>query len=220
MAYRVPMNPGKKGWWVMAQKKNNFEKGVKIICHGQYYYKDSLNKGIKEFSHEVLSPSLEMFRETNKKYIGTDDKGRSKFKENSFINVRGQLKRRLLPVLLGKKFPDFARVRFVVIDEIISLDGSELDLPITLRSKKQLAFQITKEGMPLNVNDYIDIDDLRADMLEYLHDPEAFLAGKSKRDKRRTEEREFLQMNNLQEGELPKKRDPAASSASAGIDGL
>lgn len=204
-----------------AGRKNSFEKGVKIVCHGQYYYKDSLNKGVKEFAHEVFSPSLEMFREHAKKYVGTDDKGRSKYEDRSFINVRGQLKRRLLPVLLGKKFPDFARVRYVVIDEIISLDGSELDLPITLRSKKQLAFQITKEGMPLSVDDYIDVDDLRADMLEYLHDPEAFLAGKAKRDKLRNEERDFMRMNNLSEGELPKKRElSAAASASAGIEGL
>lgn len=204
-----------------AGRKNSFEKGVKIVCHGQYYYKDSLNKGVKEFAHEVFSPSLEMFREHAKKYVGTDDKGRSKYEDRSFINVRGQLKRRLLPVLLGKKFPDFARVRYVVIDEIISLDGSELDLPITLRSKKQLAFQITKEGMPLSVDDYIDVDDLRADMLEYLHDPEAFLAGKAKRDKLRNEERDFMRMNNLNEGELPKKREPsAAAGASAGIEGL
>jgi hypothetical protein len=207
----------------MAVKKNNFEKGVKLVCHGQYYYKDSINKGVKEFSQEVFSPSLEMFREHAKKYIGTDDKGNQKFEDRSFINVRGQLKRRLLPVLLKKKFPDFARVRFVVIDEIISLDGSELDLPITLRSKKQLAFQITKEGMPLSVDDYVDIDDLRSDMLEYVQDPEAFLRNKTKRDKRRNEEREFMRMNNLQEGELPKKREPSAASAAstaAGIDGL
>lgn len=201
----------------MAQKKNSFEKGVKLVCHGQYYYKDSVNKGIKEFTQDVYSPSLEMFRETSKKYTGPDDKGKATFKISSFINVRGQLKRRLLPVLLKKKFPDFARVRFVVIDEIISLDGSELDLPITLRSKTQLSFQIKKEGMPLNVDDYVDIDDLRSDMLEYIQDPEAFLHGKAKRDKRRAEEREFIRMNDLGEGELPKKRENTSGS---GIDGL
>jgi hypothetical protein len=72
--------------------------------------------------------------------------------------------------------------------------------------------------MPLSVDDYVDIDDLRSDMLEYVQDPEAFLRNKTKRDKRRNEEREFMRMNNLQEGELPKKRDNAPSSS--GIEGL
>lgn len=185
-------------------------KGIAVICHGQYYYKTETNKGVKPFTKTVRAPSLELFRETTQKYLGTDDNGKKMYADRSFINLRGQLKRRLLPLLLTKDFPDFARIRFVVIDEIQSLSGEELDLPINLRSKAQLAELIRREHIPVDVAEYLDIDDLRSDLLEYFEDADTFLKNKSSRDRKRQEEREFAEMNNLNEEDIPPVRKTIA----------
>lgn len=182
------------------------QQGILIKCHGMYYYKTETAKGTKPFDYEVRAPSLEFFRETATKYTGTDDKGNAKYVERTFINIRGALKKRLLPLLLSKKFMDYARVKYVVIDEILSETNEKLDLPIVLRSRKQLAVLIHEEKMPIDPEDYIDIDELRSDILEYQQDPEAFNRGKVRRDKRRTEERSFIEMNNLNETLPPRKK--------------
>jgi len=182
------------------------QQGILIKCHGMYYYKTETAKGTKPFDYEVRAPSLEFFRETTTKYMGTDEKGRAKAEERSFINIRGQLKKRLLPLLLSRKFTDFARVKYVTIDEIISETKENLDLPIALRSKKQLAVLINEGRMPIDVEDYMDIDELRTDILEYQEDPEAFNRDKGRRDKRRGEERSFIEMNNLNETLPPVKK--------------
>jgi len=184
------------------------KKGIKIVCHGQYYFKTETAKGAKSFETTVYAKSLEMFREHSRRYEGTEEDPvthlqKAKYKESSYVNVRGQLKRRLLPVLLKDKVENFVRIRYVVIDEIISLDGSELDLPIQLRSKKQLSLQIRRENIPINPNDYVDIDELRSDVLEYCTDPELFLRDKDKKAKKREEEREFRRLNGLEEEALP-----------------
>lgn len=205
----------------MAEKKEP-KQGIKIVCHGQYYFKTETAKGAKAFETAVYAKSLEMFREHSRRYEGTEEDPvthlqKAKYKESSFVNVRGQLKRRLLPVILSGKIENFVRIRFVVIDEIISLDGAELDLPIQLRSKKQLAMQIRRENIPINVDDYVDIDELRTDVLEYCTDPDLFLRDKNRKAKKREEEREFRKLNGLEEDALPPTpRKPV----SEGIDSL
>lgn len=195
------------------------QQGILIKCHGMYYYKTETAKGTKPFTFEVRAPSLEFFRESTTKYQGTDDKGRAKVAERSFINIRGQLKKRLLPLLLQRKVTDYARVKYVVIDEIISEKGEDLDLPITLRSKRQLAVLITEGKIPVDVDDYLDIDELRTDIMEYQQDPETFNRDKVRRDKRRGEERSFIEMNNLSET-LPPVKKVASGSAGGGIADL
>lgn len=184
--------------------------GIKIIVHGRYYYKTETAKGTKPYELEVRAASLEMFRETARKYIGTDDNGREKYKETSFLNIRGQLKKRLLPMLLARKFPDFARVRFVVIDEVVAEAGQKLDLPIDLRSRKQLADMIREEKMPIEAGDYLEIDELRSDILSYIQEPEVFLKNKPRLDRRRSEEREFMKLNGLEDESLPPVRKPSS----------
>jgi hypothetical protein len=174
-------------------------KGITIKCHGVFYYKTEREKGTKPFSMDVRAPSLDFFNETTQKYMGTDDNGNKKFATRSFINVRGQLKRRLLPILLGKKFTDFARVRYVVIDEVLSEDDTNLDLPVTLRSKPQLAALVKQLRAPIDAQDYLDIDELRTDILEFQQDADTFMKDKSRRDKKRSEERSFMDMNDLQD---------------------
>jgi hypothetical protein len=186
--------------------------GIKITVHGRYYYKTESAKGTKPYEFVVRSPSLEMYRETSQKYMGTDDNGRPKYKTNSYLNIRGQLKKRLLPILLSKKFTDFARVRYVVIDEVVSETGEKLDLPINLRSKKQLAQMILDEKMPIDVSEYLEIDELRADIVQYIQEPEAFLNQKTLKDKRRQEERSFLEMNDLGDESLPPVREQKADT--------
>lgn len=182
--------------------------GIEISVHGRYYYKTETQKGTKPYDYVVRAASLEMFRESSQKYMGTDDNGAPKFRTNSYLNVRGQLKKRLLPILLGRKFPDFARVRYVVIDEVRSLTGEKLNLPIDMRSKTQLAEMIRDEKMPINVDEYIELDDLRADILSYIQEPEVFLKQQPIKSRRRQEEQQFLEMNGLaDEGSLPPVRE-------------
>lgn len=181
--------------------------GIKILTHGRYYYKTETAKGTKEFTQVVRAASLEMFRETAQKYMGTDDNGAQKFSTRTFINVRGQLKKRLLPILLGRKYPEFARVRYVVIDEIISETGEKLNLPVDLRSRPQLEQMIRDEKFPIDPAEYVEVDELRHDILTFIKEPEAFLRDKPRRDKRRQEERSFIEMNELEDGELPLRKD-------------
>jgi len=137
--------------------------------------------------------------------MGQDDNSKPIYKETTYLNVRGILKKRLMPVLLRNKFSDFARIRYVTIDEIVSLDGSELDLPLTLRSRVQLAMLIERERMPINPDEYMEVDELRTDIKEYLEDAQAFLASKAKKDKKRQEEKAFMEMNELDEPLPPQK---------------
>ena len=193
------------------------QQGILIKCHGMYYYKTESAKGTKPFTFDVRAPSLEFFRESTTKYQGTDDNGRAKVAERSFINIRGQLKKRLLPLLLQRKVTDYARVKYVVIDEIISETNQDLDLPITLRSKKQLAVLIEEGKYPISADDYLDIDELRTDILEYQQDPEAFNRDKNRRDKRRGEERSFIEMNNLDETLPPVKKSAGGGTGIADL---
>ncbi|MDP3013169.1 MAG: hypothetical protein Q8M92_02920, partial [Candidatus Subteraquimicrobiales bacterium] len=160
------------------------------------------------------------FRESTTKYQGIDDKGHAKVAERSFINIRGQLKKRLLPLLLQRKVTDYARIKYVVIDEIISEKGEELDLPITLRSKRQLAVLIADGKIPVDVDDYLDIDELRTDIMEYQQDPEAFNRDKKRRDKRRGEERSFIEMNNLSETLPPVKKLVGGGVSGGSVGGV
>jgi hypothetical protein len=182
-------------------------RGVKIFTHGQYYYKTETAKGIKKFEMVVRAKSLEMFREESVKYTGTDDNGKPVFRKNSYLNIRGQLKKRLLPILLRRDHPDFARVRFVTINEIVSETNSKLDLPVNLRSRAQLVQMIRDEQMPIDSNEYLELDDLRSDILGYLEAPEEFLRMKPLKDRRRQEERDFMAMNDMGEETLPPVRD-------------
>lgn len=190
----------------MAKQTN--QKGIQIKCRGMYYFKTDTAKGTKAYEITLMAPSLEFFKETAMKYTGTDENGKKTFSERSFINIRGALKKRLLPILLPKQVPDFARVKYVVIDEIISLSGEPLDLPIELRSRKQLSEYIKNEKIPIEPAEYLDIDELRFDILEYRNDPETFLQNKGQKDTKRAEERAFIEMNNLGET-LPPNRKQA-----------
>ena len=189
------------------EKDQSSPSGIKIITHGRYYYKTDTAKGTKPYQINVRVASLEMFREQSQKYLGTDDQGQPKFRVNSYLNIRGQLKRRLLPILLGRKFTDFARVRYVTIDEIISESGEKLNLPIDLRSREQLTALITEEKMPIDPDEYLEIDDLRQDITQYIQAPEVFIQAKPQKDRRRQEEKSFLAMNDMGDETLPPRKE-------------
>lgn len=193
------------------------KKGLLIRCHGQYYYKTDKAKGTKNYEMEVKAPSLAFFNERAEKYLGTDDNGKAKFAVREFLNIRGSLKKRLLPILLAKKDQEFARVKFTVIDEVISLSGEELDLPIVFRSKEQLRAFVRKERIPIDVDSYLEIDELRTDIVEYQTNPEVFLQFKAKKDVRRAEEKEFAEMNDLNEPLPPQIKPKAKGPQGSGI---
>ena len=173
---------------------------INIKCHGTYYFKTEKDKGIREFREVVKAPSMHFFNETFTKLTGTDDNGKLTFRDTTFPNVRGRLKKKLLPVILSNKasqYPNFVRIRGVVIDEIVS-DGKErLDLPINLMSIAQLTEFIKDRRMPIDAASYMEIDELRTDVMEYQEDPDTFLKNRARKDQRRADEKEFLALNNL-----------------------
>jgi hypothetical protein len=141
---------------------------------------------------------MEFFRQTVTRFDGIDENNKVKIRNIEFLNPRGQLKKKLLPQILGKKFPDFVRVRKVIIDSIVADDGTPVtDIPLTLRSREQLATYIRENKLPVDPNGYINIDDLRADVLAAEQDPEFFARQRVIRDKRREQEKEFMELNRL-----------------------
>jgi hypothetical protein len=173
------------------------QSSILIKTHGLYYFKTENAKGVREFTQEVKAPNLEYFRETNQKYLGTDDNGKLMFKTNSFINVRGQLKKKYLPMLIKLNDPQFVRVRLVTIDEIVPNDNQPITLPVQLMSFPQLTQYAKNRNIPVQTDTYLEIDDLRRDVLEYEAAPDGFLDVKASRDAKRQAEREFMRLNNL-----------------------
>lgn len=198
--------------------ENTKLKGIKIYVHGAYYYKTETAKGVRAFTSVVRAKSLEMFRETSQKSLGTDDNGQIMYRTNSFLNIRGQLKKRLLPIILRNKYQDFARVRYVVIDEIISETGEKLNLPVNLRSRAQLEEMVHSEKMPIDPTQYLEIDDLRADILSFIEEPDVFLKNKPLKDRRRQEEQDFLAMNDLGGESLPPVRESVPTKSPGVLD--
>jgi len=197
--------------------------GILVRTHGQYYWKTNDQKGIKNFVKEVRFPSMEIFRETTRKYIGTKVNDETKLAEpqyavSSIINIRGMLKRRYMPILLAREYSYFARIRFVSIDSVESLDGQKLDLPINIRSREQLADFLREKSIPIRADEYVDIDELRSDIYDYLSSPDTFLAQKSRKDRIRNDEREFMEMNSISET-LPPRKDRIEKPRVAGAAG-
>jgi hypothetical protein len=179
-------------------------KFISIKCHGEFYAREGQLKLLKRFEETVKAPSLGFFSQTNTRYTGTDDEGKLMFKDTAFINVRGVLKKKLLPIILQNKYQgQFVRVRGVTIDEIFAPEGEYLDLPINLMSIAQLAVLIKQRNMPLDPKSYINVDELRTDVVEYLEDPDVFKRNYERKSKKRAEEREFMSLNDL----LPAQQD-------------
>lgn len=174
-----------------------------VNTSGEYYSVSGSVKQIKSFSIPVRVPSMEFFRQTTTRFDGVDENNKVKIRNIEFLNPRGQLKKKLLPQILGKKFPDFVRVRKVVIDSIVADDGTPVtNIPITLRSREQLQQYIREQKLPVDANGYINIDELRADVLAAEQDPEFFARQRVIRDARREQEKEFMELNAL-DGETP-----------------
>lgn len=187
---------------------------ITINVSGEYYSVQGTVKQVKDFTETIKAPSLEFFRQTNQKYLGTDDSGKLMFRTNSFINIRGRLKKQLLPQLLTKKYPDFVRIRKITIDSILSSDGATIpELPVVLQSREQLAELIKARQMPIDPASYMDLDALRSDILLFQEDPDTFMAGYAARQAKRAEEREFMELNNLvPAAPAPKKGKSAGTS--------
>lgn len=183
-----------------------------IKTHGEFYYKTDHTKGRRPFEMAIRAPSLKFFEQKAYKTRGMDEKGNQKIEEIVFFNVRGIIKKRLLPLLLSKKFKDFIRVRSVIIDEVAADDGTPLNLPIQLMSRPQLAELVAAKKIPIDTRSYIEIDELRSDIIEYREDPDTFLKNYDARIEKRREEREFMDLNNLSDAPVNTVQVKQASS--------
>src|SRR5574343_1145597 len=101
---------------------------ITIQVTGEFYSVVGNLKTMKQFTEVVKAPSLEFFKEESRRYIGTDDKGNLKYELRSFLNVRGKMKKELLPQLLKRKYTDFVRGRKCSIEKMEGDVG--LELPI------------------------------------------------------------------------------------------
>jgi hypothetical protein len=172
---------------------------IQIKCHGEFYSRDGQLKLTIPFVEIVKAPSLKFFEQTNTRYTGTDDNGQLQFKDTTFLNVRGVLKKKLLPLILQNKHQGrFVRVRKVMIDEVTAASADETkDLPINLMSISQLSHLIKQRNIPLDPNSYVTVDELRTDITEYQDDPDVFQRNYAHKSAKRRSEREFMELNNL-----------------------
>jgi hypothetical protein len=80
---------------------------------------------------------------------------------------------------------------------------------------------IKDEKIPINADEYLEVDELRFDIQEYIQAPEEFLRMKPLRDRRRQEERDFMEMNDLQDTLPPvkdNKKDKPAGAEGGVLD--
>ena len=169
-----------------------------IKCHGEFYSKQGQLKLTVPFTETVKAPNLKFFEQTATKYTGTNDAGELQFKDSTFTNVRGVLKKKLLPLILAKKYAGtYVRVRGVTIDEITADGNDNIELPINLMSINQLAGMIKLKNVPIDAFSYVNVDELRTDVMEYLTDPDVFKRNYARKSKKRDEEKEFMSLNNL-----------------------
>lgn len=171
---------------------------IHIETSGEMYFRSDTKKGVRSFTQKVVAPSMEYFHETADRYLGLDSNGKKMYKTTSFLNIRGQLKKKILPRMLKLKFEDFVRVRIVVIESITTDSGADIaSLPIKFRSRRQLAEYIKTNKLPFIEQEYPNIDELRFDIREYETDPENFMRNKEQRDKQRALDYEFMKLNGL-----------------------
>jgi hypothetical protein len=183
---------------------------ITIKCHGEYYSREGQLKFIRPFREDVNVPSLKFFEETTDRYIGTDDKGKLQFRSTTFTNVRGKMKKKLLPLILNQKYEgSFIRVRNVVIDEVVMDPKEATELPITLMSMAQLGALAKQQNIPLDPDSYVNVDELRSDILEYKQSPELFQENYARKQAKRVEERSFREMNGL----IPKAKNKAPATS-------
>lgn len=186
---------------------------IVIKCHGEFYAREGQLKMVKQFEETVKAPSLKFFEQTFEKYTGTDDNGKLTFRSSTSVNIRGQLKKKLLPKILTNKFPGvFIRVRGVTIDSVLGENNEVLDLPINLMSVEQLAKKARYQNIPVDPDSYINVDELRTDIMEYEQDPENFKRVYAMKQQKRAEDREFMELNGL----IP-TRQPSAKKTLKGI---
>lgn len=187
---------------------------IRIKCHGEFYAKEGQLKLTKQFTETVRAPSLKFFEQTFEKLTGTDDSGALTFKSSTAINIRGQLKKKLLPMILAKKYPGvYVRVRGVVVDSVESEEGEHLDLPLNLMSVELLAQRIKVRNIPIDPYSYLSVDELRTDVMEYEQDPVNFQRTFKRKQERRAQEREFGELNDL----IPAATPVVGKKAAKGI---
>jgi len=136
----------------------NSKKGVQYTFEGQYYTgSDVKSEQVKTYSLDIVFPQVEQ-------------KALSYFKT-------GLKRHDGIYKLMIKKYPDFTRVRTMVITNVKNLSGSaDSDgLSIATMNKKQLAKYIEKKGLGIDAEVYSDdITRLRNAIIQAEENPEAF----------------------------------------------
>jgi hypothetical protein len=229
----------------MAKRKAKTETGMGPMyifkCSGRYFTKlrevaGTRARQAKDFKVDIKIPAgdIDIFIEKHRN-VGKqidDPKNHLKIvnevKEVVFRNYGGVLRKKLVPLKLAAiaeakgGYEDFSRIRNMRVDEVIGINGakvSDLDLPLNMLSMPQIFDFCSKNGIlsdVIDVHSYLDIDDLRSDLYEYMDDPEVFRRkvdeGKTKGGRgskhrsifleERERERRFREINDIEDGSV------------------
>lgn len=117
------------------------------------------------------------------------------FKLPSSENVLSVVKNKILNRVLPLKYPDYTGFRTHILEEIKALDGSSHEFPLHVRSAEQIAVYVKERGLPVKVDTYDDLIELRQAVLDCEKDPEAFVKRDVKRLADRMLDKEILEMN-------------------------
>lgn len=201
--------------------------GYIFKCRGQYLTQKD-EKGKKRnlgFSANVAVPSanVSIFEESSNRYSGTDENGNQQFKSTSFMNYRGVLKKKLLPLKLAKQYPDFLAIKTLEVEEVVGVGGADvndLDLPITLLSLSQIKAYCQFHAISkadIDPQSYLSLADLRTDVYDYMDSRDAFRARKEKSQLRRANELAFRLANDIDADAIlarePQIREPKGKVA-------
>lgn len=94
---------------------------------------------------------------------------------NTWDRAYSHCRFKLIPALIQQADPDFGSLRICVIDSITHEDGSFIhDLPVKYMGRKQIAEIVRQKGIPLLVDMYPDIIELRRRFEQAMKAPKKF----------------------------------------------
>lgn len=201
--------------------------GYIFKCRGQYLtQKDEDGKKRNlGYSANVAVPAANVgiFEESTSRYQGSDEEGNPQYKTTSFMNYRGILKKKLLPLKLAKQYPDFLAIKTLEVEEVVGVGGADvndLELPITMLSLAQIKSYCQFHAISkadIDPQSYLSLADLRTDLYDYMYSKEAFRARKEKSQSRRANESAFRLANDIDADAIlakePQTREPKGKVA-------
>lgn len=142
------------------------KEGFLVTVRGQYYARakgDIKGKVLKNYRIQVILPSAD--------------------------RALSIIKHKILNRKLPKVYDDYVAYRTHIIEELVDLSGRTTTGKLNMMSKQQISDYVSKAHLPVHVETYEDIQELRQAIIDAEQDPAGFL----KRDAKRLEDRRLDQ---------------------------